>query len=68
MENLIFYWLDNGWRKTTGHLIKHRKLWRELLFTLEEIDVEWKYLKGPLLSDDGLASANRLARQGAERY
>lgn len=68
IENLIFYWLDNGWRKTTGNLIKHRKLWRELLFTLEDMDVEWKYLKGSNVYDDGSTAANRLARQGAERY
>lgn len=67
-ENLIFYWMDNGWRKTTGNLIKHRKLWRELLFTLEEMDVEWKYLKGPGIYDDGSSAAKRLAREGAERY
>lgn len=69
IENLIFYWLDNGWRKKSGSLIKHRKLWRELLFSLEDIDVEWKYLvQGSTNLDDGLSAANRLAREGAERY
>lgn len=66
IENLIFYWLDNGWRKKSGSLIKHRKLWRELLFAVEDVDVEWKYLQVNV--DEGLSAANRLAREGAERY
>lgn len=41
LQKLIFHWLDNGWRRRSGEPVKHSKLWKELLTSAENLDVNW---------------------------
>ena len=34
-------WLRNGWHKFEGGEIKHKDEYRELLLTMEDIDLKW---------------------------
>ena len=41
LTNWIYTWLANGWQKSDGSPLKHKKQYRDLLLAMENMDIEW---------------------------
>ncbi|XP_046653671.1 ribonuclease H1-like [Daphnia pulicaria] len=67
ITNWIFSWLSSDWRKRDGEPIKHKIQYRELLRMMEDVDIEWVYVRGHG-NHAGNIEADHLARQGAQQY
>ena len=41
INNWIYTWLSNGWIKSDGQPLMHKTQYRDLLYAMEHMDVNW---------------------------
>ncbi len=58
-------WKSNGWRTKAGSEVKNVDLWGRLDALSEELEVDWRWVKGHA-GDPGNERADALARRGVE--
>ena len=41
INSWIYTWLSNGWIKSDGQPLMHKTQYRDLLYAMEDMDVNW---------------------------
>lgn len=63
IDTWIHNWVRNGWKTAAKKPIKNKELWKQLHKLKEDLELEWKWVKGHY-SNPGNELADTLANEG----